>query len=62
MIPLALLTSPFDSGCLTDAKWIFVPICPQNPLKASASNYVLLSTVMAFGTPKRHTIFCQKNF
>jgi hypothetical protein len=52
----------FDSGCLTDAKWIFVPICPQNSLKASASNCVLLSIVMAFGTPKRQTTFCQKNF
>jgi hypothetical protein len=26
----ALSTSPFDSGCLTDAKCIFVPICSQN--------------------------------
>jgi hypothetical protein len=26
IIPFALSTSPFDSGCLTDAKWIFVPI------------------------------------
>jgi hypothetical protein len=62
MMPLALSTSPFDSGCRTDAKWIFVPICSQNSLKASESNYVPLSTVMAFGTPKRQTIFCQKNF
>jgi hypothetical protein len=31
-------------------------------LKASASNCVLLSTVIAFGTPKRQTMFCQKNF
>jgi hypothetical protein len=39
-----------------------VPICSQNSLKASASNCVPLSTVIAFGTPKRQTIFCQKNF
>jgi uncharacterized membrane protein len=31
-------------------------------LKASASNCVPLSTVIAFGTPKRQTMFCQKNF
>jgi hypothetical protein len=62
IMPLALSTSPFDSGCLTDAKWIFVPICSQNSLKASASNCVPLSTVIAFGTPKRQTIFCQKIF
>jgi hypothetical protein len=61
MIPFALSTSPFDSGCLTDAKWILVPIRSQNSLKASASNCVPLSTVIALGTPKRQTIFCQKN-
>ena len=61
-MPLALSTSPFDSGCLTDAKWIFVPIWSQKSLKASESNCVPLSTVIAFGTPKRQTIFCQKNF
>jgi hypothetical protein len=26
MIPFALSTNPFDSGCLTDVKCIFVPI------------------------------------
>jgi hypothetical protein len=31
-------------------------------LKVLASNCVPLSTVIAFGTPKRQTIFCQKNF
>jgi hypothetical protein len=31
-------------------------------LNVSASNYVPLSTVIAFGTPKRQTMFCQKNF
>src|SRR5690348_13051830 len=58
----ALSTSPFDSEYLTDAKWIFVPICSQNSLNASASNCVPLSTVIAFDTLKRQTIFCQKNF
>jgi hypothetical protein len=62
IIPFALSTSPFDSGCLTDAKWIFVPTWSQYSLKVSTSNYVPLSTVIAFGTPKRQTMFCQKNF
>jgi hypothetical protein len=43
-------------------KLIFVPIRSQKSLNASASNCVLLSTVIAFGTSKRQTIFCQKNF
>jgi hypothetical protein len=62
MIPLARSTSPFDSGCLTDAKCIFVPIWSHKALNVSASNRVPLSTVMAFCTPKRQTIFYQKNF
>jgi hypothetical protein len=62
IISFALSTRPLDSGCLTDAKWIFVPIWSQKSLNASASNCVPLSTVIAFGTPKRQTIFCQKNF
>jgi hypothetical protein len=61
-MPFALSTSPFDSGCLIDAKQIFVPIQPQKSLNVSASNCVPLSTVIAFGTPKRQTMFCQKNF
>jgi hypothetical protein len=31
-------------------------------LNVSASNCVPLSTIIAFGTPKRQTMFCQKNF
>jgi hypothetical protein len=27
IMTFALLTSPLDSGCLTDVKCIFVPIC-----------------------------------
>jgi hypothetical protein len=38
MIPFALSTSPFDSGCLTDAKCIFVPIWSQEALNVSTSN------------------------
>jgi hypothetical protein len=38
MILLAHSTSPFDSGCLTDAKCIFVPIWSQKVLNVSALN------------------------
>jgi hypothetical protein len=62
MISLAHSTNPFDSGCVTDAKCIFVPIWSQKALNVSASNWVPLSTMMAFGTPKRQTIFFQKKF
>jgi hypothetical protein len=36
IILFALSTSPFDSGCLTDAKCIFVPIWLQKGLNVSA--------------------------
>jgi hypothetical protein len=39
----------------------FVPIRSQKSLNVLASNCVPLSTVIAFGTPKRQTMFCQKN-
>jgi hypothetical protein len=61
IIPFALSTNQFDSGCLIDAKWIFVPTRSQKSLNVSASNWVPLSTIIAFGTPKWQTIFCQKN-
>jgi hypothetical protein len=38
MIPFALSNSPFDSGCHTDAKCIFVPIWSQKALNVSTSN------------------------
>jgi hypothetical protein len=38
IIPFALSTNPFHSGCLTDAKCIFVPIRSQKSLNVSASN------------------------
>jgi hypothetical protein len=62
IIMFALSTNPFDSGCLTNAKCIFVPIWSQKVLNVSVSNGVMLSTVTGFGTPKRQIIFCQKNF
>src|SRR6185312_12479766 len=33
-----------------------------NSLKVAQSNWLPLSTVTSFGTPKRQTMFCQKNF
>jgi hypothetical protein len=62
VIPFARSTKPLDSGCLTDAKCIFVPIWSQKVLNALESNCAPLSTVMAFGTPNRQMIFCQENF
>jgi hypothetical protein len=56
MIPLALSTSPLDSRYLTDAKCIGVPTCLQKDLNASESNYVPLSIVNDFCTPKPHMI------
>jgi hypothetical protein len=38
IILFALSTSPFDSGCLTDAKCISVPIWLQKVLNVSALN------------------------
>jgi hypothetical protein len=35
IIPFALSTNPFDSGCLTDAKCTFVPIWSQKALNVS---------------------------
>ena len=46
IIPFAVSTSPFDSECLTDAKWICVPIRSQKSLNVSTSNCVPLSTVL----------------
>jgi hypothetical protein len=58
MILLARSTNPLDSGCLKDEKCIFVPIWSQKVLNVLASNWVPLSTVIAFGTPNRQTMFC----
>jgi hypothetical protein len=40
----------------------FVPMDLQNSLKSWLSNCLSLSTVSLDGTPKRQTMFCQKNF
>jgi hypothetical protein len=34
----------------------------QKSLKSWMSNCLSLSTVSSYGTPKRQTMFCQKNF
>ena len=33
-----------------------------NSLEVAQSNCLPLSTITSFGTPKRQTMFCQKNF
>jgi hypothetical protein len=38
IVSFSLSTSPFDSGCLSDAKCIFVPIWLQKVLNVSTSN------------------------
>jgi hypothetical protein len=38
VIPFALSTNPFESGCHTDAKCIFMPIWLQKVLNVSTSN------------------------
>lgn len=62
IIPFARSSRPLDSRCLTDVKCIFVPNWSRKVLKASDSNCTLLSTMIAFETPKRQITFCQKNF
>jgi hypothetical protein len=58
----ALPTSPLDSRCLTEIKCMLVPTWLRNAMNASESNWVSLSIVIDFGTPKRQMMFCQKNF
>jgi hypothetical protein len=62
MISLARFTNPLYYGFLRDAKCIFVQIWSQKVLNVLASNWVPLSTAIAFVTPNRQTMFCQKNF
>jgi hypothetical protein len=59
---LAHSTTPLDCGCYTEAKTGLVPMEEQKSLKSWLSNYLSLSTVSSDGTPKRQTMFCQKNF
>ena len=63
MMPLALSTAPLDCEWYTEAKHSLVPRREQNYLNEEQSNCLPLSMiVISFGTPNRHTIFCQKNF
>jgi hypothetical protein len=62
ILPLARSTTPLDCGWYTEAKIGMVPMEQQNSLKSWLSNCLSLSTVSWDGTPKRQTMFCQKNF
>jgi hypothetical protein len=62
ILPLARSTTPLDCGWYTEAKIGLVPMQKQKSLKSWLSNYLPLSTVSSNGTPKRQTMFCQKNF
>jgi hypothetical protein len=62
ILPLARSTTPLDCGWYTEAKTGLVPMELQNSLKFWLSNCLQLSTVSSDGTPKRQTMFCQKNF
>jgi hypothetical protein len=62
ILPLARSTTPLDWGWYTEAKASLVPMEKQKSLKSWLSNCLPLSTVSSDGTPKRQTIFYQKNF
>jgi hypothetical protein len=62
ILPLARSTTPLDCGWYTEAKTGLVPMEEQKSLKSWLSNCLSLSTVSSDGTPKRQTMFCQKNF
>jgi hypothetical protein len=62
ILPLARSTTPLDCGWYTETKTGLVPMEEHKSLKSWLSNRLLLSTVSSDGTPKRHTMFCQKNF
>jgi hypothetical protein len=62
ILPLARSTTPLDCGWYIEAKTGFVPMDLQNSLKSWLSNYLPLLIVSSDGTPKRQTMFCQKNF
>src|SRR5688572_15281556 len=61
ILPLARSTTMLDCGWYTEAKSSLVPMEKQKSLKSWQSNCLPLSTVSSDGTPKRQTIFCQKN-
>jgi hypothetical protein len=60
-----LVVGAFDDAVglwvVTEAKTGFVPMELQNSRKSWLSNCLSLSTVSSNGTPKRQTMFCQKN-
>jgi hypothetical protein len=62
ILPLARSTTLLDYGWYTEAKTGLVPMEKQKSLKSWLSNCLPLSTVSSDGTPKRQTMFCQKNF
>jgi hypothetical protein len=62
ILPFARSTTPWDCGWYTEAKASLVPMEKQKSLKSWLSNCLPLSIVSSNGTPKRQTMFCQKNF
>jgi hypothetical protein len=62
ILPFARSTTPLDCGWYTEVKASLVPMEKQKSLKSWLSNCLPLSTVSSDRTPKRQTIFCQKNF
>jgi hypothetical protein len=62
ILPFVRSTTPLDWGWYTEAKASLVPMEKQKSLKSWLSNCLPLSIVSSDGTPKRQTMFCQKNF
>jgi hypothetical protein len=62
ILPFVHSTTPLDCGWYTEAKTSLVPMEKQKSLESWLSNCLPLSTVSSNGTPKRQTMFCQKNF
>jgi hypothetical protein len=62
ILPLARSTTLLDCGWYTEAKTCLVLMEKQKSLKSWLSNCLSLSTMSSDGTPKRQTMFCQKNF
>jgi hypothetical protein len=62
ILPLVRSTTPLDCGWYTEAKASLVPMEKQKSLKSWLSNCLPLSTVSSDKTPRRQTMFCQKNF
>jgi hypothetical protein len=54
---LARSTAPFDCGWYTDVKETFVPTWWQKSLNMPLLKYLVLSTVIWYGTPSRQMMF-----